>query len=287
MRGLRCAALFILPAVLVLGQEFEVASIKPSDQSPQTQTSAGLHIDGAMVRYSGLSLTLYLGMAYSLKNYQISAPEWMTSERWDIAAKLPARSDPKQIPQMLQALLRDRFQMKTHRETKELPVYGLVAGKGELKLKESPAGPAAAVESTERSVTASASASGTGTTVSYGNGSYFTLGDNKFEGRQLPMVLIADVLARFADRPVINMTDLKGNYDFTMQFSPEDFRAMMIRAAIAQGTVLPPEVTKLADAASGDTLFEAVEKLGLKLEPKKAPIEVLVIDQSLRSPTEN
>jgi uncharacterized protein (TIGR03435 family) len=95
------------------------------------------------------------------------------------------------------------------------------------------------------------------------------------------------VLARFADRPVVDMTDLKGNYDFTMEFSPEDFRAMMIRATIAQGSVVSPEVLKLVDASSGDTLFNAVAKLGLKLEPRKAPIEILVIDQALKTPTEN
>lgn len=74
-------------------------------------------------------MKLYLGMAYDLKNYEISTPDWMASERWDITAKLPDGSDPKQIPEMLQGLLRDRFQMKMHRETKELPVYGLIRGK--------------------------------------------------------------------------------------------------------------------------------------------------------------
>jgi uncharacterized protein (TIGR03435 family) len=110
MKVIRKARLFLLPALLVCGQEFEVASIKPSAQSAQAQTSAGLHIDGSVARYSALSLKLYLGMAYNLRNYQISAPDWMASERWDITAKLPDGSDPKQIPQMLQALLRDRFQ---------------------------------------------------------------------------------------------------------------------------------------------------------------------------------
>ena len=57
-----------------------------------------------MVRYSALSLKLYLGLAYGLKNYQISAPDWMASESWDIIAKLPDGSDAKQVPQMLQAL---------------------------------------------------------------------------------------------------------------------------------------------------------------------------------------
>ena len=105
-------ALVVLPSVLLFAQQFEVASIKPSAQSAQDQTSAGLHIDGSIVRYSALSLKLYLGMAYNLKNYQISAPDWMASVRWDITAKLPEGSSPKLVPQMLQALLRDRFQLK-------------------------------------------------------------------------------------------------------------------------------------------------------------------------------
>ena len=95
---------------------------------------------------------------------------------------------------------------------------------------------------------------------------------------------MADVLARFADLPVVDMTDLKGSYDFTMEFSPEDFRAIMIRTAIAQGTVLSPEVMKLADASSSDTLFNAVERLGLKLEHRKAPVDVLIVDQALKMP---
>lgn len=130
---------------------------------------------------------------------------------------------------------------------------------------------------------AAPTASGTRTVVTYGAGSYFTLGDNKFEGKKLPMPIVAEALARFADRPVVDFTELKGSYDFIM---PDDFRAMMVRAAIVQGALLSPEVLKLVDASSGDTLFNAVEKLGLKLEPRKAPIEMLMIDQALRTPPE-
>jgi uncharacterized protein (TIGR03435 family) len=280
VRVIRAAALVLLPSLLAFGQDFEVASIKPSDPSAG-KTTAGLHIDGAMVRYSSLSLE------YNLKNYQISAPDWMVSGRWDITTKLPDGADPKQIPAMLQALLRDRFQMKMHRETKEFPVYGLVVGKGELKLKESP--PDTAVEGAEppRSANIAAAGSSAGAVVTYGNGAYFTLADNKFVGKKLPLATIADALARFADRPVVDMTNLKGNYDFTMQFSPDDFRVMMIRAAIASGVALPPEALRLADASSGDTLFSAVEALGLKLERRKAPLEMLVVDQALKTPTEN
>lgn len=219
MKVIPAVALFLLAAVLVYGQEFEVASIKPSSQSAQGQTGAGLHIDGAMASYSALSLKLYLGMAYSLKNYQISAPDWMTSERWDIRAKLPDGSDPKQIPEMLRALLRDRFQMKMHRETKELPVYGLMIGKGELKLRESPADPSVGGEPSARSVNVGASGSSGGTTVTYGNGSYFTLGDNKFEGKRLPMSIMADALARFADRPVVDMM-----FRFSVKWNASVFR---------------------------------------------------------------
>jgi uncharacterized protein (TIGR03435 family) len=72
-----------------------------------------------------------------------------------------------------------------------------------------------------------------------------------------------------------------------MEFSPEDFRAMMVRAAIASGATVAPEVLKLVDASSVDTLFNAVEKLGLKLDGRKAPIEILVIDEAQKIPTEN
>jgi uncharacterized protein (TIGR03435 family) len=281
----RSALLFSLPLAL-FAQEFEVASIKQSEQNVQTQTSAGLAVDGSMVRYTALDLKLYLGMAFRLKNYQIVAPDWMKSTRWDITAKLPEGSSAKQIPEMMQSLLRDRFQMKMHRETRDLSVYGLVVGKGGLKLKEStsePPGDGAA----RPAQSLSASMSNGGTTVSYGDGAWFTVGNNRFEGKKLPVSLIADALSRFADRPVVDKTGLAGKYDFSMEFSPEDFRAMMIRAAIASGAEVPAEVLRLVDASSGDTLFNAVEKLGLKLESTKAPVETLVIDEAQKTPTEN
>lgn len=274
--------LFLVP-LFALAQEFEVATIKPSPPGAQGPTSAGLHLDGAQVTYTALDLKLYLGMAFRLRNYQISAPDWMTSGRWDISAKLPSGADPKQIPEMLQALLRDRFRMKMHRETRDLPVYALILGKGELKMKTSAVDPTVG----EQSIGVAATPSGTGTIIRYNNGASMVIGNNKFEGRKLTTAIMADALARFADRPVIDLTGLKDTYDFTMEFSPEDFRAMMIRAAIAQGSPVSPELIRLADSAPGDTIFNAVEKLGLKLEPRKAPIEMLIIDDASKTPTEN
>ena len=266
--------------------EFEVASIKPSAVGAINQVRAGVRVDGSQVSCTSLSLNDYLGIAYRVKNYQISAPDWMASQRFDINAKIPAGSAAK-LPEMLQALLEDRFQMKMHREVKDLPVYGLVVGKGGIKMQESPPDPVDARSSGRGAITVAASGQARGVTVNYGNGSYFTFADNKFEGKKLGAALLADVLARFTDRPVVDMTNLKGIYDFVLEFTPEDFRAMMVRSAIAAGVTLPPQALQLAESASGDSLFNAVEKLGLKLESRKAPVEVLVIDHAEKAPTEN
>jgi uncharacterized protein (TIGR03435 family) len=291
---LRYFTFLIFSSSLILGQvpaarpEFEVASIKPSAPDEPGRSNAGLRLDDAMVSYARLSLELYLEMAYSVKNYQISGPDWIKSDRFDIKAKLPAGSDPKQIPQMLQTLLQDRFRIKMHRENKDFPVYGLVMGKGELKLKESTAvSGAESGDVPKRGASVAANGTGAGTTVTYGNGAYFTLADNKFEGKKLSTAIIADVMARFADKPVVDMTGLKGLYDFTMEFSPEDYRAMMVRAAVAAGVVVRPEALKLLDNSSGDSLFDAIQKLGLKLESRRAPIEMLVIDEAQKTPTDN
>ena len=282
--ALRVAAVFLLP-LSSSAQQFEVASIKPSAQGAQTQTSAHMDSDPSLVRYSGLSLELYLQMAYRLKNYQIVAPEWMKSTRWDITAKLPAGATATQLPEIMQARLRERFQMKTHRETRQLPVYALVRGSGALRMKESAVEQTGATQPKSQSV--NAAMANAGTTVTYGNGASFTVGDNRLEGRHLPLAMIAEVLSRFSDKPVIDRTGVSGNYDFSLEFSPEDFRALMIRAAIANGNTPPADVLKLLDASSGDTLAASVEKLGLKMESRQAPMDVLVIDQALQTPIAN
>jgi uncharacterized protein (TIGR03435 family) len=88
------------------------------------------------------------------------------------------------------------------------------------------------------------------------------------------------------DRPILNLTELKGNYDLTLNLTPEDYQAMLIRAAVNNGVVLPPQVLKLMDAGAA-SLFDAVEKVGLKLDARKAPLDQVVIDQLLKTPTEN
>ena len=139
---MRKAVLAIFLASLLLAQspEFEVASIRPFDPD-QRQVAGGLHFDGAQVRGVGLSLRDYLATAYRFKATLISGPDWTATERYDISATLPDGSTKAQVPEMLQALLADRFQVKLHKEKKEYPIFALVLAKGPPKLKELPTDP--------------------------------------------------------------------------------------------------------------------------------------------------
>jgi uncharacterized protein (TIGR03435 family) len=101
------------------------------------------------------------------------------------------------------------------------------------------------------------------------------------------MASLADSLARFADRPVVDMTELTGTYDLTLEFTPEDYRVLLIRSALAAGVVLPPEVMKFLEGASDESLFKGLQSVGLKLESRKAPLEVLVVDSASKTPAEN
>src|SRR5215471_17582779 len=115
----------LFAAVTTLAQtrpEFEVASIKPAPDQFQ-QANIGLHIDGSQVRYSYLSLKDLISLAYDVKLPQVSGPEWLGSQRFEIAAKLPDGATISQVPAMLQTLLVDKFGLKSHRDSKEFPVY--------------------------------------------------------------------------------------------------------------------------------------------------------------------
>lgn len=287
MRKQEVFAALVLGAGLLAAQSerlaFEVASIRPSAPF-NGQVTAGVHTDGNQITGVFLSLRDYIRWAYKVKDYQIIGPDWMGSARFDITAKLPAASTQDQIAQMMGALLTDRFAMKMHRESRELPVYALVVAKGGPKLKESEPGPE---PDPKAAVNVVANGNSGGTTVDMGHGASLGVGNNKIEGRKMNMAAFAEVLARFTDRPVIDATGLDKRYDLTLEFTPEDFRAMMIRAAVAAGAALPPEALKALDSAPGDSTFSALESVGLKLEPRKAPIEVLVIDHMEKTPTDN
>lgn len=279
--------LAVLAGVTLHGQTFEVASIRPSAPPGAEHVEVGVHLDGSQLRCSQLGLKDYLTVAYRVKIYQISGPDWIGSERFDISAKIPAGAKEDQVPEMLQALLVERFQLKTHKEKKDFPVYALTVTKGGLKATPTPKDAQSQTEESPKpAVNVTGGGGPRGVNINMGNGSSFSLADNKFVARKLTMAQLAETLARFEDRPVVDMTGAEGAYDLELEITPEDYRAMLIRSAVSAGVTLPPEALKLMEA-SGDSLVTALEKAGLKLEPRKAPLDVVVIDHMSRTPTEN
>jgi uncharacterized protein (TIGR03435 family) len=103
----------------------------------------------------------------------------------------------------------------------------------------------------------------------------------------MTMFGLADSLTRYMDRPVTDMTGVTGKFDFTLDLTPEDYRALLIRSAVGAGVNLPPEALRLLDGANDESLHTSLRSLGLKLEPRKAPLDVLLIDQVNKVPTEN
>jgi uncharacterized protein (TIGR03435 family) len=292
MRLLPAVAIALLSAAPALAQtpgrqlEFEVASIRPSskDLRDAAPVALGLRMDGSQARIGALTLRDYIAMAYRSKSYQVVGADWLATERFDVNAKLPEGSTVDQIPGMIQSLLAERFGLKFHREPKEMPVYALVRGKPPLKLTDSRVDPEALAPTGAVNISATGGAGGVA--VNLGNGSSYTFTGGKFEGRKIAGRVLADVLERYTDRPIVDATDLNGTYDFSFTVTPEDYQTLLIRAAVNSGVFLPPQALRLLDNG-GDPLSDALSQLGLKLESRKAPVDLLVVDQILKAPTDN
>jgi uncharacterized protein (TIGR03435 family) len=278
-------ALFSLAlAPAIFGQalpQFEVASIKPAPPGSDFKVDLGIHIDGAQVSCNFFSLADLIRTAYDLKQYQVITPDWMASERYNLKATIP-EGKQSQVRDMIKSLLAERFHLKVHKESKEFPVYTLEVAKGGPKLKES-----ALEDADEKGANVTATGGPQGVSINLGHGSVFAFADNKLEATKLDMTRFAELLARFTDRPVVDRTDLKGNYDFVLKVTDEDYNAMRIRSAISAGVVLPPQAMRLLELSSGDSLHSALQAVGLRLEPRKAPLDVLVVDSADKVPTEN
>jgi uncharacterized protein (TIGR03435 family) len=269
--------------------EFEVASIRPAAPL-DASVKIGMHIDGSQVRFTSLSVRDCMRLAWQVKDYQIVGPDWIGTDRWDITAKLPAGTKSDQAPDMLQKLLVDRFGITFHHDTKEFAVYALMAAKGGLKLTETAADQASdnAAAAPKSGLNVSASGSAAGVFVDLGQGSWYSFADNKLVGHKLTMERIADTLSRYMDKPVVDMTGTPAstNYDVSFGITAEDYRTMLIRVAIRSGVSLPPEAVHLADAPT-DSLAAAMEATGLRMDSRKAPLDVMVIDHVEKTPTEN
>jgi uncharacterized protein (TIGR03435 family) len=286
---IRTITALLLFTTLAFGQahkEFEVASIRPASEQPAGTGGAGLHIDGAQVRIVNLSLKDYISIAYRLRINQIIGPDWLASQRFDVAAKVPDGGVQADVLPMLQSLLEDRFQMKSHREMREFPVYALEVAKTGLKVTPTTTdGDAFARRNGALNLTGGGTAAGV--SLDLGEGSYFTLGETTVETKNLTMATFATVLTRFVDRTVVDMTDLKGGYDLKLDVTPEDRTTMLIRSAVGAGVVLPPQALALLNVGSIDSLSNALKKIGITLDARKAPLEVIVVDRMEKTPSEN
>jgi uncharacterized protein (TIGR03435 family) len=303
---------------------FEVASVKPTALDMAKLAAAvqsgemprmGPRVDGARAEYIFMALKDLISLAYKVKAYQITGPDWMASQRFDIIAKLPDGASKDDVPMMLQALLEDRFKLALHRESKEGPVLALVVGKGGPKMKESPEAPKpidanAPLAPGERQIDGpdgpmrmTISKNGSSTMNMGAKGTVSTSMDPatrsmKLEASQVTMGGFADMLSSLSQatgggQQVKDMTGLTGNYQLSISFSMED----LINMARAQGVAVPnlPAAASAAampaDAASdpggSSSLVQAVQSMGLKLESRKAMVEQLVIDHVEKTPTEN
>jgi uncharacterized protein (TIGR03435 family) len=243
------------PAPAVSAPAFEVASVKVSRQ-----------IDAGIMRkptpgrvfFQNVPLDVLVEEAFGVKAYQvIGMPAWTGSERFDIAATHdPALS--KQVPSMLQRLLEERFSLRTRREIRELPIYELVRMRADGAL-----GPGLRLSTTECARPA-------------GQRSPCTLriASGSIEGTGTRWGFLPTNIGVW-DRPVIDKTGLSGSYDVKLEWTSD--------AALARSpeTAAPAAVS----AAERPSIFTALqEQLGLKLEPARGPVEVIVID-SVERPT--
>lgn len=229
---------------------FDVVSVKPSG-STRIHLAPGesFTFSSRSFQYSPGRLTCdqtlmgFLMEAYPVtRDWQISGPNWLNDEKYEFAAIMPAETTRETGRLMLRTMLADRFGLKLHREPKEMPVYALVAGKAGFKLHEVP-----------------------------NPGTYDTRHESGlFAATAMPMPRLADFLSHVADRPVVDMTGLKGIYKIELKWEPDYEEARDGTGQIDRGVL---------------AVLEA--KLGLKLEARKMPFEALVIDRIQKTPTPN
>jgi uncharacterized protein (TIGR03435 family) len=246
--GAICGATLIRPRP-TLGQsatpqQFDVSTVRPSSADPAS--SSGITTGNGRIHGENVTLKRCIMGAYGVGQHQIvGGPDWMDSEHFDIQAKVDQPIDDDVLMVMLQGLLADRFKLALHRETKTASAFVLEVDKKGSKLEKAEGG--------DSNTTTSASKIG-GITMSIKN---------------TDMDSFCRILARTMDLPVVNNTQLKGLFNFTLHWTPD--------------TATPSK----HEAADDVSIFTALpEQLGLRLRSAKAPVEVLVIDH-IEKPSEN
>jgi uncharacterized protein (TIGR03435 family) len=255
------------------GPSFEAASIRPGvfqPPGPGGKVLMGFHggpgtDDPENFSARNVTLAAVVMRAYALGNYQLSGPSWMERVRYDIAAKVAPGAAPAQFKLMLQSLLVDRFTLKFHYDKRVLSGYELSLAAGGLKLVN-------AVNS--RNVSLPPKSAIAKATTAEGDGNINDIVLRKYVGRifvgqSATITNLAHMLeSTMGGVPVVDSTDLTDAYDFILPYDPP--------------------VVKLSDEPSSfPSIFTVLQAVGLKLEAKKMPLDVLVVDQIQQTATDN
>jgi len=276
---------------------FEVVAIRTAppftEMVPLLQSGkakVGMTVEGSRVNIGFVSLADLAGMAYNVRPDQLQGPDWMSQQRFDIQARIPDGVSKDKVPEMLQALLADRFKATLHKEKKDQPVYALTVGKNGAKLTEAVAKPDADPANGLYKVVPNGP---NGAEVRFGT-TRSTAGPEgiHLEIGRITMPALAQSLSAYVDKPVVDMTGLTGEYQVPLDLSLEDTMRGTQRLLAQAGVQLPLQQLPgaspgEASTPAGGSVLTAVEKLGLKLVARKAPVEVIVIDHLERSPTGN
>jgi uncharacterized protein (TIGR03435 family) len=240
----------------------DVISVKPNKSG-----SGGMSM--GPLSATNVSVHMVLTQAFHLNDNQVvNEPEWAKSERFDIKAKvadadvvLASKLTQDEKRGYFQQVLKERFGLVMHRETRELPEYALIVAKGGAKIEEGKPDPNA-----------------TDKRIRGGSRMSMDRGRMKFEDGGDGLDFLLQILSDQTGRTIVNKTGLTGKYSFTLTWSPQ-------MGAGPRGSEQPGDASTPADA--GPDLFTAIqEQLGLKLEPMKGPVDVVVIDH-LERPGEN
>jgi uncharacterized protein (TIGR03435 family) len=273
LAGLACAQVSRAQAPA----QFEVASIKPNTSG---QGRALIRpAPGGRLTVENFSLRMLLTFAYKVRDFQISGgPAWMNSDRYDIVAKADSNVVPEEMMTvLLQALLEDRFQLKVHRETKELPIYALVAAKSGFKFDEPKEGPCVKIDPA-----APPKPRAPGEKLPNYCGT-FMIGPRTIDATQISTEQLATGLSNIMGRKVFDKTGYTGMLDVHLEWRPDESTAAL---GALMGPAPGEQANPGADSAGASIFTVLQERLGLKLESQKGPVEILVVDHAEKA-TEN
>jgi uncharacterized protein (TIGR03435 family) len=309
--GLLCAS-----ALLAQGQVFDAASVKPADPQPMGMIRIGMNggpgtPDPGRINYTNVSLKMILTNAFNVKDFQINGPAFLDSERFDIVAKLPKGSTKEDLQVMLQNLLAERFKMTFHKDKKEMNTYVLLVGKNGPKLKVADPEPPADPNTPEGAQGPPARPLNAPVRITMGKDGFPEMpkGMGGRGGRPMMMMMpgrammfctrcpissLADTLGNQLGKPVVDMTELKGEYEFKLAFEPDmgemGRKGMMMAGPPpgrgpggGDGPISPPP----NDEPAPPLLSAIQDQLGLRLESKKAPVDLIVIDHIEKVATDN